>query len=127
MVSFEKLTYITNPFKVDEYIYSAPIISIEEAFYVFGGFGDGHPVQRIGKLDERNNWSQVGDLYQQRLSHNVIYDGNYALVVGGDDGRFYTEKCQLSIEGFYCMRQEPELSMYDYPALFLVSFNYCKN
>ena len=117
---------MTNPFEVDEYIYSAPIIYIEEAFYVFGGFGDGHSLQRIGKLDASINWSQVGDLYQRRLSHNVIYDGKYALVVGGDEGRFYTERCRLSIERFYCVGQEPELSEYDNPALFLVSFNYCK-
>ena len=66
----------------------------------------------------------VGILNKSRTWHNVIYDGNYALVVGGE-GMFKTEKCWFTTEGMNCSEQEPSLNMYQNPGLFLVSSNYC--
>ena len=43
-----------NPSKVDQYIYYAPIIHNDGAFYVFGGYTDKNYFEtRIGKLDAK--------------------------------------------------------------------------
>ena len=76
---------MVNLRKVDRYISDAPIVFIRDAFYVFGGWTGSHDKQ-IGKLDANSVWSKVGDLNIGRRVHNVIFDGTYALIVGGDAG-----------------------------------------
>ena len=111
----------------------APITFIVDAFYVFGGETDiSHSHETtIGKLDANLIWSKVGDLNKGRNGHNVIYDGNYALVVGGDGGynvTVPTEKCSVSSNGVVCKEKSPFLYRYQsYPELFLVPMNFCIN
>ena len=122
-----------NPSKVDQLIFQAPIVYIVDAFYVFGG-STGIKVNNqwqgdttIGKLDAELVWSKVGDLNESKWGHNVIFDGNYALVIGG---RYTmpTEKCTLSTSEVNCTEQNPSLYEYAiYPELFLVPSNFCQN
>ena len=117
---------------MDRYIYHAPIVFIREAFYVFGGRTDkSHFDNQIGKLDANSVWSKVGDLQTGRRGHNAIFDGTYALIVGGYAGsnvNVPTEKCSLTSDGMSCTSQNP--SLYDYwyyPELFMIPYDYCKN
>ena len=118
-----------NPSKVDRYIHTAPLIYIGDAFYVFGGDTDiNENDTTIGKLDADLVWTRVGNLNRGRQGHNVIFDGQYALVVGGIAGTFSTEKCIISTSGVHCMEQSPSLYRYElYPELFMVPPNFCKN
>ena len=60
------------------------------------------------------------------MSHNVIYDGNYLLVIGGY-GNYMSEKCAIDNGQVTCTSQTPELNEYAYyPALYLVPAGYCK-
>ena len=63
-----------------------------------------------------------------RSNFNVIYNDNYALVIGGS-GIHPIEKCILSNNQMTCTIPEPEskLSEYRYPGLFLVTSDFCKN
>ena len=79
-------------------------------------------------------WTDAGDLVIGRAGHNVIYDGQFLLVVGGEYGytqsdfTVMTEKCSIFNNGreMACASQTPELTDYsDYPELFLVSVGYC--
>ena len=65
---------------------------------------------------------------QGRKHFNVIYNDNYALIIGGA-GRWPTEKCILSNEQMNCSIPDPEskLNQYGYPGLFLVTSDFCKN
>ena len=49
---------------MEEYIFGAAILYIEDAFYVFGGSSDVRDT-RIGKLDSEHKWSKVGELRTQ--------------------------------------------------------------
>ena len=120
---------LINPFKVNRYISGAPIIYIGDAFYVFGGETDiNWNDTTIGKLDVNLVWSRVGDLNRGRRGHNVIFEGNYALVIGGYSGTLPTEKCILSSNGVNCTEQSPSLYNYAfYPELFMVAPDFCKN
>ena len=119
---------MNNPSKVDEYVSYAPIIFVRDAFYVFGGDTDISDSDTIiAKLDADLTWTKVGELNKGRHGHNVIFDGSFALVVGGYDGIYPTEKCDLSTTPVNCTNQSPELEDYsDYPELFIVAPNFCK-
>ena len=62
-----------------------------------------------------------------RHNFNVIYNDNYALIIGGE-GIYPTEQCILSNDQMHCTIPDPEtkLSMYGYPGLFLVTKDFCK-
>ena len=99
---------------------------------MFGGSTDKSFYEKqIGKLDANSVWSKVGDLNEGRLGHNVIFDGTYALIVGGDTGidvNLSTEKCSFTSDGISCASQSPSLYRYSfYPELFMVPFDYCKS
>ena len=124
---------MNNPSKVNEFIITAPIIFVRDAFYVFGGTTDISSYDTtIGKLDADLIWTKVGDLSKGRLGHNVIFDGNYAYVVGGFavDQQIVdlpTEKWDLSSSAVNCTEQSPLLYGYNvYPELFIVPPNFCK-
>ena len=109
--------------KEGRYIYEAPIVFIREAFYVFGGRTEKASYDtQIGKLDANSVWSKVGDLQTGRYGHNAIFDGTYALIVGGYAGsnvNLATEKCSLTSDTISCTTQTPLLSSYRYyPELF---------
>ena len=110
------------------YIYEAPIVFIREAFYVFGGRTEKASYDtQIGKLDANSVWSKVGDLQTGRYGHNAIFDGTYALIVGGSRSGVSTEKCSLTSDGISCTSQNPSLSYYSfYPELFMIPYDYCK-
>ena len=77
-------------------------------------------------MDLDGQWTQVGDLNQARSSHNVIFDGENMMVIGGT-GTYQTEKCSINSWSVSCTSQNPELYFYDdYPGLFLVSDSFCK-
>ena len=118
--------------KVDRYIYYAPIVFIRDAFYVFGGHTDKSSTDtQIGKLDANSVWSKVGDLQTGRSGHNAIFDGTYALIIGGWAGskvNVSTEKCSLTSNGISCTSQNPSLYYYfRYPELFMIPYDYCKS
>ena len=66
-----------------------------------------------------------------RASHNLIYDGQFLLVIGGkttDDNEdaMMSEKCTILNEEVECTSQMPVLTDYiNYPELFLVPSDYC--
>ena len=124
-------------FKAVEYICRTSIVYIRDAFYVSGGLThisnfnkNWQTTTTIGKLDVNLIWSKVGDLNKRRHGHNVIFDGNYALVIGGytdNDVLLPTEKCRVSTNGVICTEQSPSLYRYlNYPELFMVPWNFCK-
>ena len=109
----------------------AQIIYIEDAFYVFKEPGQGGN-NEIKKLDAEYKWSAVGNTITNpnpgRNTFNVIYNDNYALVIGGGN-RNPVENCILSNNQMDCTIPDPEskLSEYKYPGLFLVTSDFCKN
>ena len=119
-----------NPSKVDRWIFQASLVYIREAFYVFGGNTDiNENDTTIGKLNADLLWSKVGDLNKGRFGHNVIFDGNSALVVGGwgENDNMSTENCSVSSSGIICTDQSPSLNGYgSYPELFMVCPNFCE-
>ena len=113
----------------DDWIAYAPIVHIEDAFYIFKDPGLGGD-KTIKKLDAGYKWSVVGDMITQSGRHNfnVIYNDNYVLIIGGE-GRYPTEKCIWSNDQMNCTIPDPEsvLSEYGYPGLFPVTSDFCKN
>ena len=92
-----------------------------------------HPTT-IGRLDSTTKtWTKVGEMNSWKRKHRVIHDGTYFIVVGGgpeyggtEDGFRETERCSLVGTSMTCITQEPTLSGYDSPALFLVDEDFCK-
>ena len=81
----------------------------------------------IARMTLSGNWSISGQLATGRYGHNVIFDGEYLLVVGGYSGSPKVEKCLLDDGVVMCTQQDPALSgYYHYPELFLVPDSYCK-
>ena len=62
-----------------------------------------------------------------RKYFNVIYNENYALIIGGSS-LVPTEKCILSNDRMNCTipDAESQLNQYGYPGLFLVTSDFCK-
>ena len=122
---------ILIPTKDGSYIFYAPIIHVDGAFYVIGG-RTGHEIysKTIARLDSISyEWSKPGDLIKGRRGHNAIFDGSDIIIVGGYDGRYSltTEKCTISGDKVTCVEQDPALQDYSYyPELFLVEEGYCK-
>ena len=87
----------------------------------------------IGRFDiTMRKWSKAGHLVIGRDGHNVIYDGQFMLVIGGGskplDNAMMTEKCSVSGGQVTCVTQTPELTGYrDYPEVFLVPAGFCKD
>ena len=78
-------------------------------------------------MDLNGQWTRAGRLNQARYGHNVIYDGQHIMVVGGNNYR-QTEKCLLNSGTVTCTLQNPELPNYqNYPELFLIPDAFCKN
>ena len=76
-------------------------------------------------MDLGGRWTKAGELNEARNGHNVIYDGEYLMVFGGDYER-QTEKCSLTDGLVSCTSQNPVLDEYTtYPELFLVSEDFC--
>ena len=77
-------------------------------------------------MDLNGQWTKAGELNQARDGHNVMYDGQYLMVVGGGpEGQ--TEKCTLADGLISCTSQNPLLYLYvDYPEIFLVSDDFCR-
>ena len=103
------------------------MVHFEESFIYFGGEGNsGSSV--IAKFDSATRqWSNIGNLVTGRQDHGAIFDGRYFLVAGGYD-TLKTERCILVGSTMTCQEQQPELGYYrNYPELFLVPDDYCKN
>ena len=105
------------------YYYS--MLYLEGGFIVFGGF-DSPTRSVITRLDlSTTSWTKLGDLKVGRAYHNVIYDGEVFIVVGGS-GSMKTEKCSLSGSTMTCSEQSPVLTgYYLYPALVMVPEDFC--
>ena len=113
-------------------IITAPIIYLEDAFYVFGGYENkSERIKTIGRMDKSGNWKKAGELNEGRSGHNVMFDGEFLLVIGGYDygkSKKKTEKCSLQDSDITCIVQSPTLDSYNfYPELFLVTDSFCKN
>ena len=108
----------------------APILYLSDNFFVFGG-NAAEPLQSdiIGKLNHNGQWTQAGKLQVARRAHNAIFDGQYVIVVGGNDIELPTEICSVKDDRtISCTSQKPNL--YDYthfPELYLVEESFCKN
>ena len=90
---------------------------------MFSGLGGD---ETIGRMDDSGQWTKAGQLNRGRYGHNVIFDGQYIIVVGGELERD-TERCQLQNGAITCTTQEPKLNYYYlYPELFLVPDAFCK-
>ena len=107
------------------------MIHVSDSFYVVGGYA-GRYESNIGRFDMATRmWSKAGDLATARAGHNVIYDGQYLIVVGGFRGGNYEpdfcEKCSITNGRMSCTSQRPLLTDYSlYPELFLVQAGFCK-
>ena len=107
----------------------APILYLSEAFYVFGGYSTEPVVSDIiGRL-QNGQWTEAGKLQVARRAHNAIFDGQYVVVVGGNDKELPTEVCSIHDNGtMSCTSQEPNLKGYThFPELHLVENSFCKN
>ena len=59
--------------------YYYAVVYYDNSFIYFGD-------RFINKFDAKTRqWSQIGEMLQGRWEHNVIFDGNYFLVIGGSD------------------------------------------
>ena len=131
-----KTTSKVNPDKANSFITDAPIIHVSGAgapfgaFYVIGGKTYLESLPWIGRFDMWiREWEDAGSLVKARYGHNVIYDGQYLLVIGGR-GNKMSEKCSITND-FYgqvaCTSQTPQLTDYkSYPELYLVHDDYCR-
>ena len=81
----------------------------------------------ITRMDLDGKWTLAGELNQYNMGQNVIYDGEYLIVIGGGAGTRQTEKCSILDGLVSCTSQAPELENYfRYPELFLVPNDFCK-
>ena len=120
--------FLFNPWVAkNAFIFLAPIISLDNAFYVFGGRDNNASIKIIGRLDAvTKEWTQAGELQKNRERHSVIFDNQDVIVVGGV-GEQNTERCSLQNGTFSCTEQTPVLLNYrDYPELVLVEDGFCK-
>lgn len=84
-------------------------------------------MKTIGRMDLNGQWTQAGELNQARWGHNVIYDGQFLMVVGGHLDNASTEKCSIEDGSISCVSQKPELYNWaHYPELTLVADDFCK-
>ena len=110
-------------------IYYYSTLYLDGGFIIFGG---SDPTTRsfITRLDlSTTSWTKLGDLQTGRSGHNVIYDGEVFIVVGGkfeNSQTFKTEKCTLAGSSMTCSEQSPTLNSYQYyPALVMVPEDFC--
>ena len=131
-----------KPLKAKNRIGHAPIIYVQEAFYLIGGQEGGNgatqePIKTIAKLNlnskAKPKWKKVGELQSARDFHNAIFDGFYIIVIGGKPanydraGKILTETCKIEGNQVSCISRPPNLANYEhYPELFLVPQNFCE-
>ena len=117
----------------------APIIYLNDGFFVFGGQSTGDSnsangvIKTIGYLHATKlKWSNVGEMKNARAGHNVIWDGFNLVVVGGNvhEFEYMTERCNFvwgERELISCYKTEGKLKNYSsYPELVLVPKNFCR-
>ena len=101
------------------------MLYFENGFIIFGGW-DTRSI--IARLDlSTTSWTKLGNLKVGRAQHNVIYDGDVFIIVGGlQEGSFPTENCSLSGSTMACIEQSPVLTGYHYyPLLAMVPEDFC--
>ena len=98
----------------------------DNGFILFGGYKYG-VLSKIARLDlVTTAWTDIGNLKSGRYVHNVIFDGEVFMVIGGNEGELKTEKCSLSGGRMTCTEQSPILEYYSMtPALFMVPEDFC--
>ena len=123
--------------KAETFVAQATIIYTQMAFYLIGGSDNNgsfyYNPKTIGRMDLDGQWTRAGELNQPREGHNVIYDGKYLMIIGGEGVSlgvtgYQTEKCLIRKNGsVLCTTQNPILDGYTfYPELLLVSDDFCK-
>ena len=121
-------TWVTiSDYPYKSYVAHYSMLYFENGFIIFGSNG---ATSVIAKLDlQTTSWIKLGDLTLERWNHNVIYDGEVFIVVGGlATNDIKTEKCSLSGSTMTCSEQEPILPGYnEYPALVMVPDDFCTN
>ena len=111
-------------FNLNSVIRCVPIYQ-NNAFYVFGGTAlSGQPIGAIVRFDTiERTWTYAGSLASWKAGHNVIFDGNDFLVIGGNSNP--TQLCSLEDKTLDCIELSSELTNYTfYPELFLVDKNF---
>ena len=94
------------------------------AYYIFGGYNNADNIARLDEVSQQ--WSRAGRMIN-RARHNVVFDGEAFLVVGGS-ASMKNVKCLLEGTVMVCNEQESEpLTKYSEPALFLTADNYGEN
>ena len=121
-----------DPYPFATSLRRAPILTIEDLFYIIGGFAPGSSVE-VGVQDapiatfDGSVWSSLGLLNSPRSSHNAIWLENRLIVVGGQ-GDLMTESCTIANNLTTCTDIAPILIQYrKYPELFIVDSNFCQN
>ena len=102
------------------------MLFLDGGFILFGGRSTS-PVGVIARLDSgTTSWSKLGELRSSRYQHNVIYDGEVFMVIGGNNSNLKSEKCSLSRSTMTCTEQAPALTSYMLtPALVMVPEDFC--
>ena len=122
--------------KVTSYICRQAVVYHDQYFYVFGGVAGGvGDMSKIGRLDTNLLWSVAGEMMALRRAHNVVFNDNGFLIIGGrnyldkeNDHSRPTEKCIIQNDTISCTTQAPTLTYYEYyPELFLVPETFCKD
>ena len=114
-----------KPNKAKISISFAPIVNVEEAYYVIGGVDFRSNLNVIARLSLSNKWSKAGELNTRRYGHGAIFVDGFIMVIGGY-GDYSTEKCEVKNNGITCETQNPVLNNYFlYPELFFVPASYC--
>ena len=112
------------------------VVYHDQHFYVFGGVSQSDTdISKIGRLDTNLLWSVVGEMTAPRRAHNVVFNDNGFLIIGGrntldkeNDHSRPTEKCTIQNDTISCTTQAPTLTYYEYyPELFLVPETFCKD
>ena len=104
------------------------MLYFDGGFILFGGKTPSGMSRVIARLDlGTTSWSKLGDLTTYRDQHNVIYDGEVFMVIGGQfSDNLHSEKCSLSGSTMTCTRQKPYLTDYSRtPALIMVPEDFC--
>ena len=80
-----------------DFIFFAPVVGVNDDFYVFGGYVDYAESPTIAQFSTRTQtWSHIGGLLTRRDGHSVtVLDDQFLIIGGYSDGSVPTEKCLL--------------------------------
>ena len=110
------------------------MVYFDNGFLIFGGLQRNSATSAVVRLDlSTTSWIKLGDLTVPRSYHDVVYDGEVFMVIGGSTWNgtvghteMNTEKCSISESTMTCLEQSPMLNNYHrHPALIMVPEDFC--